>query len=111
MRRELRIALIVVTAAAWIAQVADLTAVVRGPLVLLAVLVAPGLAASFSMGPMSTEMRVLVSIASSSALVTLLAVAMMSVGGWSGGVAFLVVAAVTIGCSLHPVRPTTGDHA
>ena len=100
-----RLAVLAVTVAAGVAAAFDLTVVVRGPLMLAALLVVPGLAASFSMGPMTAEMRALVSVAASGALLTVLAAAMLLVGGWSPGVAFAAVAAVTIGCVLFPVRP------
>lgn len=105
MNPRLRLAIVAVTVAAGVAAAVDLTAVVRGPLMVAALLVAPGLAASFSMGPMSVEMRALVSVAASGALLTVLAAAMLSVGAWSPGAAFAAVAAVTIGCALNPVRP------
>lgn len=110
MTREVRIAVLAVTAAAGVALAADLPVAVRAPLVALSVLVAPGLAASFRMGPMTHELRALVSISASVALLTVLAVAMMLLDGWSAPGAYVVVAAVTLACSL-PVRPTTGDTA
>lgn len=110
MSRRLRIALVALTVAAGLAVAADVSVVVRGPLVLAAVLIAPGLAVSFSMGPMTIEMRALISVVTSAALVTLLAVVMMWADRWSGGVAFAVAAAVTIGCTLYPARATPGDH-
>lgn len=108
MSSEVRIALVAVTVAAAVTLAVDVPVAVRGPLVTLAVLVAPGLAASFRMGPLTHEMRALVAVAASVALVTVLAVGMMVVGGWSVRGSYVVLAAVTIGCSL-PVRSSTGD--
>lgn len=68
----------------------------------LAVLVAPGLAASFAMGPMSIEARALVSVVASLALLTVVSMVLALLGSSSPATGLWVSALVAFALILVP---------
>lgn len=82
----------------------DTGGLVRVLVTVVALLVAPGLAASLSMGPMSIEARALISLTASAAVVTVVATTLALVGWWSPGTGFIVVGLLAIGLALVPFR-------
>ncbi len=98
--------ILVLTIAAGAMIALDIGGPIRSVVTLLVVLVAPGLAASMSMGTLSTESRVLISVVGSTVLVTVIATVMTVTGVWSPGAGFVMIALLTIGLTLFPIEPS-----
>lgn len=98
----LRRGLLTVTLLALVLVVFDAGGPLRQVAALLAVLVAPGLAASLRMGPMSVELRALISLTVSTALLTVIATGMALFEWWSPTTAFVIVAAFVAMLALLP---------
>ncbi len=87
----------------------DLGGPVRAFVTLVALLVAPGLAATRAMGPMEPETRALITVVTSAALTATIATVMSVIGRWSPGVGLAVVTAITLALLTFP-DDTGGDH-
>jgi len=96
--------LLALTFATLLSAVSGVDGPVAGAVSLVFVLVAPGLALSLPMGPMSVEARLLVSVAGSAALATVTALLLLAAGRWSGGLGLAVLATIVILLAGRAVR-------
>mgnify|MGYP001813924611 FL=1 len=94
--------LVAVTVAALVLVQIDAGGPVRTVTTTLALLVAPGLAASLAMGAMSIEARALVSIAGSAALLTVVSMVMALLGWWSPSAGLWICSVVALVLVLVP---------
>lgn len=94
--RWVGVALLVLSVVALVLVVLDVRGPIRGGAAVLLVLIAPGLALSLSMGPLSPELRLLVAIAASVALATVISVLLVATGVWSNSLATALLAGATV---------------
>lgn len=108
-RRVLAGGLLALTLATLLLAVVGADGPVAGAVSLVFVLVAPGLALSLPMGPMSPEARVLVSIVGSAALATVTSLLLLATGWWSGGLGLAVLATIVILLAGRALRQNSPD--
>lgn len=101
--------IVAVVVAALVLVALDAGGPIRALVTALALLVAPGLAASLAMGPMSIEARVLVSLVGSVVLMTAVSLPMALIGSWSPTVGLWIVALVSIALVLVSFLLSGGD--
>ncbi len=102
--RRIAVGLIALTIATALLVVLDVGGPARVAVTLGFTLVAPGLALSLLMGPMSIEARLLVALAGSAALATVVSVALAAAGGLSGGLGLTALAAIVSMIALPVAR-------
>lgn len=101
-------AIVAVTVAALVLVTFDTGGPVRSVAVALALLVAPGLAASLVMGPMSIDARVFVSLIGSVSLLTAVATVMALTRAWSPTAGVWIIGVATTALLLVFLRPSGG---
>lgn len=101
-------AIVAVTVAALVLVTFDTGGPVRSVAVALALLVAPGLAASLVMGPMSIDARVFVSLIGSVAFLTAVATVMALTRAWSPTAGVWIIGVATTALLLVFLTPSGG---